>query len=646
MTRISPPTRFRARVTTGLVLTLTILLALLGAPTPEASAETNEQPAVEVVSINPAILKDQTEIEVKVRLRVLPEQGTARVALFMGADSLQTNQQVEAFLEDGGYVWNVAEIMLTEDQRMRASTEDGVEVSLKASVEELPLWNVDDWGPYGVEVRSLGHVPGSFAATASARSLLLWYGSDTRSGLNLNLIAPGPEGIGGARLSDTLGVTTPTTETELLSMDATDPSSGDALLLPAGNADLSVISAANAGNLAELAITSLGEPAGSYQNPLVARALLTSRNWFCSDVFAVSGAYPVISPPGGDGAADALPPGNYAVQGSRDGHSQLLVETWSALENIVQEEATSESEVFLKQQRLRAVTALEAKSLGSEETYLVANLLDPELSDLRAGTPPQPLRSDITAMLDAPWVIPVPLQDVLDAPATNIEASSLSTEPLGDQSALEASLAPVESALALAIGTLGIGEDDQDVPSDLKLTALAPTAAGLNLEARADIAEEAASEIRKRYDVIDIAPSRTVNVLSNEAEFPVTLSNRGDTDAKVRAGLRVSDPRLSAEEWVEALVPAHSSATANVPIIALASGNVDVVVEVTSTNGTLLDSSEPFLVRVRPWLGDTLTWVTGSALATLFLVGIYRTVRQGRRGVRTRPENVPGKDGE
>ena len=638
-----------SRTLFAIVVTLAALLVFLCVTAPKAFAEpgSEKDPNVQVVSISPAVLTDETEIEVKVRLRALAETDVARVALFMGADSLRTTEQVDAFLENGGYVWNVAEVTLTDEQRAQASTESGVQVSLKAGIEELPLWNVDDWGPYAVEVRSLGHVPGSFATATSARSLLLWYGNNPTSGLHLNLIAR-PDGAGG-QLSGALGVTTPLSKAELLALGPTGPEAGDTLLLPTGSADLSVISAASAKGLADLATASLDSWQDSTKSPLVAKALLTSQEWFSTAVFGVCGGYPVISPPGGIQSA-ALPPGNYTLRSDRTEGTKVLVQTWTDLESIIREEAASKPEVFSKQQRIRSLTALKAKELGDEDSFLVANLLDADLSDLRVPEPaslsPETLRSGLTAVLDAPWVTPVPLSEALVGPTTSVVLADLPAKPSGDRTTLQAALDPVKSALVLALGVLEIGVDLQEVPPDLALTALAPTAAGLGINARAEIAKEASTEILERYDVIDIAPSRTVNVLSHEAEFPVTLSNRGDTDARVLAGVRVNDPRLSADEWVETIVPAHSSATANVPIVALGSGNVNVVVEVRSTNGTLLDSSDPFLVRVRPWLGDTVTWVAGSALAALFLIGLYRTVRHGRRGVGAQPGSLPIKDGE
>lgn len=635
-----------------LLVVASLLVSAVSPHEAQADPNTSAESQVEIIRISPAILTDQTEIKVTAHLRSLPDTDTARVALFMGADSLTSQDRVDAFLENGGYVWNVAEIRLSEAEREKAATASGVEVTLTAGVAELPLWNADDWGPYGVEVRTLSQVPGSFTTATSARSLLLWFESSAPASLHLNVIAPRLQVAGLGRIR---GVTTPLTEAEILALDSPGLQGGEVLLLPTANADLSVISAAGASGLAELARQSLESGGRTTEDPSVVRSFLTSQEWFSAAIFEESGGFPVLSPPGGMlTGAGQLPPGKYSVangsiQSDASQGRGVLVQSWHELETLVRERATTEHEIFQKQQRIRALTALEAKALGSEIRYVTANVLEPDLSTLPAAGEPteveQALQTGLRAALESPWVTPVSLQAILDGPFSVESDAPLPTAPTGDQAALRLSLAPVESAFEMAAAVLESADPKETVPSGLAAAALTPAGAGLNLEEREKLSNQVSEQIRADYDVIDITPSRTVNILSNQAELPITLSNRGDIDIEVTTGIRVSDPRLRADEQVRTVVPAHSSATANIPIVALGSGNISATVEVSAANGTLLDSSEDLLVRTRPWLGDTLTWVVGSALAALFVVGLYRTLRHGRRGVGLRTVSPKRKDG-
>src|SRR5690606_41226491 len=111
----------------------------------------------------------------------------------------------------------------------------------------------------------------------------------------------------------------------------------------------------------------------------------------------------------------------------------------------------------------------------------------------------------------------------------------------------------------------------------------------------------------------------------------------GPAAALVRRGPR--DPRLVGDEEVTLEVAAQQSATAQVPVHAVGSGDVVVDVRLAAPDGSAIDEPTEIRVRVRADWETVGTAVVAGLLALLLVVGLVRTVRRGRRGA------LPGTEG-
>lgn len=645
----------------GALLALFAALAIvLVKPGLVAHAEPGDEggPSVTITSITPSILTNQDSVTIRVHVANLPATDQARIAVFMSANSIPSYDWVQDFLENGGYVWDVSKQPLTEDQQQLASTAAGTDLDLSFDVKDSPLWNPQDWGPYGIEVRVLGAVANQQSGLAYARTLLPWYGEEAEGSANLNLLASqaadetGPEWPGLARPGVTVGLTPPqalaaadrpaepgngTDEgTGAQSGPAAVPVRPEVLVLPLEAADMSLLAATDQSLLYDFAQQSrvdqrLDSTAGRLD--LVQDAVLATQDWFSLAVLALADSSVVLAPP--QGLSSSAGPAAYKLRvalpadGDDSAGSATVLDSWGELSALITEPLGDTENAFLRQQQIRALTALGARQ--GEDQYLWANL-GHELDPTEA-------RERIAAALDAPWITPSSLRQTLDAPSIESASTTVQQLPAGDVAGARSALDPVTKAAQLALAVIDSSGAEQESStgnaemSGLLRESLAPAGMGLSVKQAAERARASVANLMDLYDVIDVAPTRTVNVLSSAADFPVTLANKGNRAMDVLVGLDVADQRLRADQWVEVTVPAGSTATANVPIHAVGSGNVGVVITAKAPDGLILDQSDEVLVRVHPGLGDAVTWVVGSALAALFVLGLFRTLRRGRRGV-------------
>lgn len=654
-------TRRGVRACGALLALFAALAIVLVKPGWVAHAEPGDEggPSVTITSITPSILTNQDSVTIRVHVANVPATDHARLAVFMSANSIPSYEWVQDFLENGGYVWDVSKQPLTEEQQRLASTSAGTDLDLSFDVKDSPLWNPQDWGPYGIEVRVLGAVSNQQSGLAYARTLLPWYGEGAEGRANLNLLASQdadevePEWPGLSRPGVTVGLTPP--QALAVTERPVEPGAGEwntapsgpsvaplrpeVLVLPLEAADMSLLAATNQSLLYDFAQQSRVDrrlDATADQLDLIQDAILTTQDWFSLAALALADSSVVLSPPQG------LSPSNepdetagrklrvaLAADGEASAESATVLNSWEELSALISEPLDDNESAFLRRQRIRAVTALGARQ--GEGQYLWANLGH----DLESNE----VRDRIGAALDAPWITPSSLRQTLDAPSIESAGTTVRQLPAGDVAGARSALEPVTTAAQLALAVIDSSSAEQGSPSgdgemtELMQQSLAPATMGLSVEQAAERAQASVADLMDVYDVVDVAPTRTVNVLSSAADFPVTLANKGNRAMDVLVGLDAADQRLRADQWVEVTVPAGSTATANVPIHAVGSGNVGVVITAKAPDGLILDQSDEVLVRVHPGLGDAVTWVVGSALAALFVLGLFRTLRRGRRGV-------------
>ena len=115
------PKRPVASVFVLLFFFATLLFALLPGVFVAAQADPTPRltkgPSVEVVEITPAILTDEEEVTIKVRLKGFKKgDENARLAAFVRADPFTSSEEVENFLAETSTDWWIAgELALSEE---------------------------------------------------------------------------------------------------------------------------------------------------------------------------------------------------------------------------------------------------------------------------------------------------------------------------------------------------------------------------------------------------------------------------------------------------------------------------------------------------------------------------------------------------
>lgn len=617
--------RFHKSFAGALLTVILAATALLSGPVANADPVSSD-PSVKISDISPAVLTDQQSITFQIHIANLSEGQNSRVALFMEANSLKSTEDVDDFLSEGGHVWNVGDASLTDEQYQAARTASGVDITLEFPIEDIPIWNPDDWGPYGFEARVIQGNSSAGLDVITARGILLYYpdGTDTKVQLNALLTAPWQGGSKSLEALSRPGLTMALSPEVAVPYSATNK--GEVLVLPLRTADISLLAGTGQPALLETALRSRASAVAPIGANWIQDAVLATDDWFSTADFQAAGGQTVLSGPSGiQGTADVSAGEKHTVDpatGNPSASGTPFVGSYGALAKAFWDPSLDDYPPIYRQQLLRSYTALGAKLNKDNGGKIWANL--GLINDETARLPER-----LDALFDVPWIEPSTLKQVIDGPDFGEASASVPTVPSSDTSPVGAVLSPLDHATALALGV--IGNDKRELRT-LAQIALPATAMGVDGDERVRLATAATAAIRGDYDVIGIIPSQSVNITGPKAPFPVSITNGGTRPVQLQVGIVPDSSLVQPEEWVDVKVPPNSTANVTVPVRAVGSGNVNVVIEARSSNGTVLASTPPVLVRSFPALGDTITWVVGSILGVLFAFGLVRTIRKGRRG--------------
>ena len=552
----------------------------------------------------------------------------------MSADSLQTMESVQSFLDHGGYVWNVGEIRLSDEQQQQAMTEAGADITLEFPVDELPLWNPADWGAYGVDVRVFQPSAEPRAGMGITRGLMFWYDGEQAEGrADINALlsnawqAKEEDWSKLSRDGVTLALQPDQAEAYSLTIEAQE---SEVLLLPSRASDISMLAATGQRQLLDLALASREIDPTQDRASWIRDAVVTSEDWLSSATLEATAGNTVLSPPSGfPGSFDWSTSERYSTDPESGDPDHVLLGSFGRLSQMFSSPDFEQYPPFYRDQLIRALTATAVKDGQDEASRLWVNLGSisrPE--DLST----EQMTARLSALLDAPWVNPVSLRSILDGGDFGQAYGSVPELPTSDTTTVATALDPVSRAVKLALAVIGSEPSNAGEIAALEQAALAPTTFGMSLEQRQELADSSKEAIMTKYDVVEIVPSQSVNIMGPSAPFPVTVTNKGSSPIDLQIGIVPSNQLIRADEWVPVTVPAGSTSTINVPVRAVGSGSVSVIIEARTDEGTVLASSPAVSVRSRPGVGDAITWVVGTGLGALFLLGLIRTIHRGRRG--------------
>ncbi|SPT54414.1 Uncharacterised protein [Actinomyces bovis] len=292
-------------------------------------------------------------------------------------------------------------------------------------------------------------------------------------------------------------------------------------------------------------------------------------------------------------------------------------------------------------QLLRAQTAIVARQLPSVSRDLIVSLD----RSTAASTDAQVLSRRVEALVSAPWATPLRLDDMTQHAAAiaqgqggtylrEVQRSALSPAAV---EAGELSAADLDSARNSAAALAAVGATVADAGALLGqngevLTWASASAWRSAPTQRQEMLAQVGAWSQNLLGALSMQPSSTVTLISEQANLPVRIASSLPQDATVQVQLSSSSTRLQAEEPVSATIPAHGDAVVMVPVKAVGNGEVLVTIKVKAPDGS--EVGEPATVHMlvhAEWESRGIRVVT-VGLVLLLVVGIFRTVRRGRRG--------------
>ncbi|WP_129590723.1 DUF6049 family protein [Sanguibacter massiliensis] len=180
-------------------------------------------------------------------------------------------------------------------------------------------------------------------------------------------------------------------------------------------------------------------------------------------------------------------------------------------------------------------------------------------------------------------------------------------------------------------------------PASLGSAPVATTSAALSVAwgsattDRVRLLDDARAQVTAILGGISVVAGSDINLISDRGNLPIRVRNDLGVAVSVGVALVPDDPRLSVLDVPSATLEPGSEQNVQVPVRAIGSGDVSVVVRLTGPDGEVVAEPYAFDVRVRAEWETVGTGVMGGLLALLVLGGVVRTIRRGRSARRTAP---------
>jgi hypothetical protein len=243
----------------------------------------------------------------------------------------------------------------------------------------------------------------------------------------------------------------------------------------------------------------------------------------------------------------------------------------------------------------------------------------------------------LRALLNAPWVEPVTLAEVLSEAERGSVAIPDTVDTADDVPASD--LADLVDRLD-QIQRLALTTED---PDSLITPATHDALNAVSLHGRADTGQRAASvgqvlqRLQNTVDSVSITSGSALNLVAAAGDVPVTIRNDLPVDATVQVAMMTASPYINVTDQPTVTIPAESEVTALVPVTAVSSANVNVSVTLRNADGDPVTNVVPLEIRVRADWGNAVTGVFTVGLVLLLIAGLVRTIRRGRKDTRTGP---------
>lgn len=308
--------------------------------------------------------------------------------------------------------------------------------------------------------------------------------------------------------------------------------------------------------------------------------------------------------------------------------SVTVIDQWSFISNLLATPEGSASEELRIRQTLRTATLLVGLEDPSDRRTLMTTM------DVSRETGGDALVSRAKALLDNTWVDPVSISEVISSPESVVVRATVPDWTIDNDPLLQAAGTQFSQMMDRYMTAESVASSTPEgiaILTPFTPQVLAPAGTGLVVTDRQRLVNEAYDSLSKIIDVIEVIPISQLNIVNTNTDFHVSVRNTGNVPISIIVSLHPSDQRLQSPDSATTTIAANGQESVKIPVNAVGSGDMDVQVQVTTIDGTLLDDSQIIPVRVRANWEDTGTLIVGTVLVLLFVFGIIRTVRKSRR---------------
>lgn len=127
-----------------------------------------------------------------------------------------------------------------------------------------------------------------------------------------------------------------------------------------------------------------------------------------------------------------------------------------------------------------------------------------------------------------------------------------------------------------------------------------------------------------------VVPGSKINLVSRESNIPVRVKNEFDAEVRVFVYVSPNNPRVLTPNAVEITVPPLTTINAKVPVKAIANGDVELDVWLTTFSGIKLGKTVQLNMTVNADVESTLLIGFSALIGLLLVLGVIRTLRKKR----------------
>lgn len=143
-------------------------------------------------------------------------------------------------------------------------------------------------------------------------------------------------------------------------------------------------------------------------------------------------------------------------------------------------------------------------------------------------------------------------------------------------------------------------------------------------------ANAAEPELPPGYPTVAIVPGSTINLVAHESKIPLSIRNDFDSEVKVHAYVIPESFSVLVPHGIEVKIPPKTTVTAQVPVIAVSNGDVELKAYLTTFSGKRFNQSVKLHMTVNADIETSVVIAFGASVATLLGFGVVRTIRRRR----------------